>query len=419
VEASSKAGEDRLTKILLALAGLLFVAVVALGAYALGRETAPASTAPSTSDASAPAEFNYDVLNQIRSFLDRYYVNPDNLDDETLFNAAVNGMLGVLDDYGTFYMDPTTVSLDTTVRGAFEGIGVNIVQDPEGILIAAPIANTPADKAGLKTGDLIVAVEGEPTKGWTPEKAQLRIRGQRGTKVTISVRHADGTVQDYTLTRATVELKSVGTTPPTGALRDANGAEVTDLGYISIDSFSVRTAQELDAAVKEQMAKGVKGLIIDVRNNGGGLRDTVISSADIFLNSGTVLIQRDRDGSQREFAARAGDLAAGIPIVVLQNKYSASAAEILSAALRDNGRAVIVGEKSFGKGTVNQSERLANGGALFVSVAYWLTPAGVRIDHVGVIPDVEVLLTDEDIDQQRDSQAIRAVEVLRSQTRSP
>lgn len=418
MEASLKAGEDRLTKILLAVAGALLVVVVALGGFALGRETAPASTA-APAGAATSAEFNYNVLNEIRAALDKYYVNPENLDDETLFNAAVNGMLGVLDDFGTFYMDPQTVTLDTTIRGAFDGIGVNIVQDPEGILIAKPIPDTPADKAGLKAGDLIIAVEGESTKGWTPEKAQLRIRGRRGTQVTITVRHPDGTVQDYTLTRATVELASVSTTPPTGTLRDASGAEVTDLGYIAIDSFSVRTAQELEAAVKAEMARGIKGLILDVRRNGGGLRDTVISSADLFLNSGVILIQRDRDGTQREFNARPGDLTSGLPIVVLQDKYSASAAEILSAALRDNGRAVIVGEKSFGKGTVNQSEKLSNGGALFISVAYWLTPAGVRIDHVGVIPDVEVTLSDADIDLQRDAQAIRAVEVLRSQTRAP
>ncbi len=177
--------------------------------------------------------------------------------------------------------------------------------------------------------------------------------------------------------------------------------------------------QELERAVREQVSNGVKGLILDLRNNNGGLRDTAISSADIFLDSGTIVIQQDRDGTQTVFNARRGELAPGIRIVVLQNKYSASAAEILASALRDNGRAVIVGETSYGKGTVNQSERLSNGGALFVSVAHWLTPTGAKIDHVGLLPDVEVKLSDEDIELRRDAQLFRAIDVLRGQTRAP
>jgi len=251
VEASLKASDDRLTKILLAVAGLLFVGVIALGAYFLGRESAPASTAPaSTSSAPVSTEFDYDVLNQIRSLLDRYYVKPDNLDDSSLFEAAVNGMLGILDDYGTFYMDPRTVRLDTTVSGAFEGIGVTISEQSGEIVIVAPIKGTPAEKAGLSTGDVIIAVDGEPTKGWKAEEAQLRIRGQRGTPVAITIRHPDNTQQVYNLTRATVEVPSVTTTPPSGALKDASGADVSDIGYVAISSFSVRTAQELEKAVK-------------------------------------------------------------------------------------------------------------------------------------------------------------------------
>ena len=417
MEASLKASEDRLTKILLAVAGLLFVGVIALGAYFLGRESAPASTAPaSTSSAPVSTEFDYDVLNQIRSLLDRYYVKPDNLDDSSLFEAAVNGMLGILDDYGTFYMDPRTVRLDTTVSGAFEGIGVTISEQSGEIVIVAPIKGTPAEKAGLSTGDVIIAVDGEPTKGWKAEEAQLRIRGQRGTPVAITIRHPDNTQQVYNLTRATVEVPSVTTTPPSGALKDASGADVSDIGYVAISSFSVRTAQELEKAVKEQVDKGVKGLIVDLRYNGGGLRDTAISSTDLFLDSGLIVVQEDRDGTRTEFNAKRGDPTGGMPIVVVQNKYSASAAEIVAAALRDNGRAIIVGETSYGKGTVNQSERLANGGALFVSVAHWLTPLGVKIDHVGVLPDVEVQLSDEDIDLRRDAQLMRAVDELRKRT---
>jgi carboxyl-terminal processing protease len=414
VEASLRVNEDRLTKILLGIAGLLFLLVIGLGAYFLGRQTAPEAKPAANAGVSATkSEFDYKVLNEIRAYLDRYYVRPENLDDETLFTAAINGMLEVLNDYGTSYMDPRDHKLDTTISGSFEGIGVTIAVNNGEIVIVAPIKNTPAEKAGLNTGDVIVAVDGEPTKGWTAEQAQLRIRGERGTPVTITIRHPDNSQQDYKLTRATVEVPSVNVVLPS-ELKDGSGAVTGNIGYIQISSFSIKTAQELDKAIKDQLAAGAKGLVVDVRSNLGGLRDTAISAVDLFLNSGTIVIQRDRDGSETNFRAKQGDATGGMPIVVLQNKWSASAAEILSAALRDNGRATIVGETSFGKGTVNQSQNLSNGGALFVSVADWLTPGGARIDHVGVIPDVEIRLTDEDLDQRRDAQLFGAIEVLRA-----
>ncbi|HWO73814.1 MAG TPA: S41 family peptidase, partial [Dehalococcoidia bacterium] len=307
----------------------------------------------------------------------------------------------------------------TTLTGQFDGIGATVSQQNNEIVIVAPIKGTPAEKAGLKSGDVILEVDGESTKGWSVEKAVLRIRGPRGTQVTIKVRHADNTEEVYTLTRATVQVDSVQTTPPGGVLRTSSGQQVNNLGYIQILEFSRRTAQEIETAVRQMLQQGIRGLIIDVRYNGGGLLDTTVSTADLFLDSGTILIERDANGKETSFVAKQGQVAPNIPIVILQNRFSASASEVLAAALQENGRATLVGEKSFGKGTVNSPRQLSDGGALYVTIAEWLTPSGTLINNVGIRPDIEVLPTDDDIDQRRDPQLYRAVDVLLGQARGP
>ena len=404
---------DRLLKVLLGVAAVLVVALVAVGGFVAGR-------AIESDDNNAVAgnenpDFDYSVLNEIRALLDRYYVRPENLDDQSLFEAAVNGMIGILNDSGTFYVTPDDFQTSTTLTGSFDGIGATVSQQGGDIVIVAPIKDTPAEKAGLKSGDIILKVDGESTSGWTVEKTVLRIRGERGTPVTITIEHDDGRVQDYTLTRATVQVDSVQTTPPGGVLRTASGQEVRDIGYIQIQEFSRRTAQELDSAIKAEVARGVKGLIVDVRYNGGGLLDTTVSSADLFLDNGTILTERDQSGRETDFVAKQGQTAPNIPIVVLQNRFSASASEVLAAALQENDRATIVGEKSFGKGTVNSPRELSDGGALYVTIAEWLTPNGRLINNVGVAPDIEVIPTDLEIDQRLDPQVFKAIEVLQGQ----
>ena len=410
-------GGDRTIKLLAGVAAVLVLVVVAIGAFMLGRENA----ADDSSDliSSEPGAFDYDVLNEIRSLLDRYYVRPENLDDQSLFEAAVNGMLGILNDTGTFYVTPEDYQTSTTLTGSFEGIGATVSAQGSDIVIVAPIKDTPAERAGLVSGDAIRAVDGEDTTGWTVEKAVLRIRGPRGTDVTLTIEHADGTIEDYTITRDTVQVQSVQPIPPGGVLRNSAGDEVSDIGYVQIQEFSRRTAQEVEDAVQAQLDAGIKGLIIDVRYNGGGLLDTTVSLADLFLDNGIILTERDADGRETDFVAKDGQLAPGLPIVVLQNRFSASASEVLAAALRENDRATIVGETSFGKGTVNSPRELSDGGALYVTIAEWLTPSGTLINTVGIFPDIEVIPTDDEIDQRLDPQLIQAVEVLQGQAKAP
>jgi carboxyl-terminal processing protease len=357
--------------------------------------------------------FDYQILNQVKQLLDRNYVKQKDLDNEALFDAAINGMLGSLNDKGTYYVTADEFKNDTPISGFFDGIGATVSQQKDEVIIVAAIKGTPAEKAGLRAGDTITSVDGESAQGWTTQKVVSRIRGQRGTTVSVGIRHSDGVEEVYKLVRAPVPVDSVSTTPPGGTLKDSSGNVVNNVGYVNIREFSGRTPQEMEAALKDVIDKGAKGIILDLRYNPGGLLNSVTSVSDMFLDGGTIVVEREANGRETKVEANKGQSAGGLPVVILQNKYSASASEVLAAALSENGRATIVGEKSYGKGTVNTSKQLPNGGVLFVSIAYWLTPKGSLIDNKGVAPDIEVPLTDADIDARRDPQILRAVDVIR------
>ncbi len=416
-DASSKPGKTWLTKILIASAAVLLLAAPVL-TFFIGRETA-ASEEPLVVERVSDYDFN--VLNEILEILHDDYARPDNLDDQTLYEAAIDGFLGVLNDSGTYYVDPETYRVSTTpvLSGGFNGIGATISLQNGEIVIVAPIKGTPAERAGLISGDVITAVDGESIAGWTLEKTVLQIRGERGTEVVLSIRHADDSEEDIPIIRDRVEIESVIAVPPGGALRDADGNVVEAIGYIQIREFSPKTAQELDAAVRDVVSQGAQGIILDVRRNLGGSLSATISSADLFLDTGTIVIQRESDGEETAFVARQGQAAPGVPIVILMDRFSASASEILAAALQENGRAILIGETTFGKGTVNSPRELSDGGALFVTIAQWLTPSGILIDKVGIRPDIEVLPTDEEIDMRLDVQLFRAIEVLQGQVLAP
>ncbi len=418
-EAEKRRGKGSLTKALVGVAFLLVVAAIGLAFFA-GRESVSGDDGGNTT-AAVDSEYDFEILNDMVRILKKDYAKQDNLDDQTLYEAAINGMLNVLNDSGTYYVDPQTYKVDTstTLQGGFDGIGATIAEQAGKIVIVRPIKDTPAEKAGLVAGDEIVSVEGESTEGWTVEKTVLRIRGPKGSQVKINIRHEDGKTQEYTLTRDRVAVESVTTIAPGTTLRDANNNVVDGLGYIHISEFTPRTAQEFDAALRDVTSKGATGIILDVRNNLGGSLNAVISASDLLLDSGTILVQRNADGKETSYVAKQGQLANGLPIVVLQNRFSASASEIIAAAIQENKRGTVVGEKSFGKGTVNTPKELPDGGVIFVTIAQWLTPNGALIDKVGVRPDIEILPTDEDIDARRDVQLFRAIDVLRGQVKAP
>lgn len=398
----------------------LVVLVVALAilAFALGiiveRDGGGESSPSEVEDNGGRPDF--DALYEIYDLLQQYYVEPDLLDDQSLYEAAVNGILRSLSDTGTYYVDPTTYNVSVMPSGTFEGIGATVADKNGQIVIVAPIKDTPADRAGIRSGDAVIAVNGESTEGWTVEKAVQKIRGPKGTEVTLTIEHEDGETEEITLTRDEIEVESVSTVPPGGEFKDAAGAEVTDLAYVQILEFTAVTQAQLEPVLEQVAAGGYEGLVLDLRSNPGGLLETVVGVADMFLEEGTILVEVKRGGDEKEYTANSGGEATEIPIAVLLNRFSASGSEVLAAALQDNNRAVVIGEKSFGKGTVNTAQELSDGrGAIFVTVARWLTPDRILIDGVGVRPDIEVELTDEDIDLRRDAQLLRAIDYLRGE----
>jgi carboxyl-terminal processing protease len=384
-----------------------------------GSDSNDSTGSDANADAGDSGDFDFDTLNQIQRLLNQRYVEPDRLDKQTLYEAAINGMLGTLTDSGTFYVDPTTVQTSTGPSGSFEGIGATVSSQNGEIVIVSPIENTPAARAGITAGDVVLEVDGESTEGWTQEKAVIRIRGPKGSTVKLKVRHSDGSEATLDIERDEIEVQSVTTQPPGGALQDGAGTQITDLGYIYIREFSQPTKDQFEKALQDVVDSGKRGLILDMRNNPGGLLSTTVDIADEFLDGGTILTERERDGSEKSFTANGGGIATEIPVVILLNRFSASGSEVLSAALKDNGRATIVGETSFGKGTVNISNDLRDGGQLYVSIAKWLTPNGTQIDGVGIRPDIPVQLSDEDIDQRRDVQLFKAIDILRGTDTTP
>ena len=405
--------------------GALLAALLVGLAFSLGYVTndnggGGTSSAAQDTQRDFDSDIDFDTLGQIIDILLNDHLRRDDFQDDLflseLYEGAIQGLLEVIGDTGTFYIDPNSYQLSIGPSGSFEGIGATVQQQGSDVIIVRPFEGSPAEAAGILAGDVIVAVDGEPAQGWSVDKAVLRIRGPEGTQVTLSVRHLDGVEEELTITRAEIEVDSVTTAPPGGALRDAEGEEATEFGYVRILEFTERTPQEVEEAVIAYDEAGKVALIIDVRGNPGGLLQETVDTADIFMDEGVILIEIDREERENVHRARPGGAGLDFPIVILQDELSASGAEVLAAALKDNGRATVIGRTSFGKGTVNFSQPLNDGGALFVTIRRWLTPNGVQIDGVGITPDVEAGPGPFDplYDPTADAQIIRAIEHLRS-----
>lgn len=368
------------------------------------------------------------IIDEIVELLETRYVDKAALDPETLRQAAIDGIIRSLNDSHTEYLTPAELKAGALdLSSSYDGIGATVSDRSGAITIVAPFRDSPAEKAGIRPGDIILEVDGVLTEGWTQTQAVQVIRGPAGTQVTLKVKHTDGTIETITITRGNIPLESVFLEPNLEAipgesgtrLVDRNGNEVTDIAYIAITQFHDRTLDELRTKAKDLQAKGYRGLIVDIRSNPGGLLQATVNVADEFLDSGTILTEQDADGKLQSWSAQRGGILTTIPLVILQDEGSASGAEVLAAALRDNGRATIVGTRSFGKGTVNQLHELKSCGdpkgcgALYISVGRWLTPSGDQIEGLGVKPDVEVPMTYDDYVEKGDVQLFKAIDILR------
>ena len=373
-----------------------------------GEESTNGGATTGSSDSSG-----FGILDDIDKVIREDFVDK-NVDQQALRQGAIDGLIQALNDPHTIYIDPQSYALGVDViSGEFQGIGARVEQDSttREIIIVAPFRDSPAEQAGVRSGDVVLAVDGQSTEGWTVSEAVRRIRGPDGSQVTLTVRHTNGETQDLTITRATITIPTVFT--PT--VEDANGANVDDLAYVDLEQITEKTVPDLRSTVADIIGRGYRGILLDLRRNPGGSLSATIDIADLFLESGRILTQVDRDGNETTYDAHPGDVGESIPLVLLVGHGSASGAEVIAGALRDNHRAVLVGETTFGKGSVNHLRELPDGGAIYITIARWLTPSGEQIEGIGLTPDVQVTPSEDDITADRDIQLYRAIDYLRQE----
>ena len=320
--------------------------------------------------------------------------------------VAIETMVASLNDPYTKFLDPKEFSDETgSIKGSLKGIGIQIGVKDGKLMVIAPIEDTPAEKAGLLADDEIIAIDGKSTKGITVDKAADQIRGEEGTQVRLLVKRKDLEPREYTITRAEIEIKSVSQKIPD------NITMPKDICYIRLSSFISRNAsKEISDILQNSPYK--KAFIIDLRSNPGGLLSNAIYISDMFLNGGAIVSTVDRDGYKETQKATRGVLTTK-PLVILVDKGSASASEIFSGAMKDNKRAVIVGTQSFGKGLVQEINKLPNNSGINITIQKYLTPNGTDIHKKGITPDVLVEFTEDDIKNKNDVQLKKAIEIAR------
>jgi len=370
----------------------LATAVAFLAAPALAQNKAADPKAPGGDKSELYQQLNLfgDVLERIR----RDYVEP--VEEKQLIENAINGMLSALDPHSS-YMNPKSYKdMQVQTKGEFGGLGIEVTMDNGVIKVVSPIDDTPASKAGIQPGDLIFALDGEPVQGLTLQEAVERMRGKVGTPIKISIRRGTKDPFDVTLTRETIKVKPV-------KFRLEGG----DIGYIRVTSFTEQTTPGvLDAVekLKKEAGNKLKGYIIDLRNNPGGLLDQAIAMSDAFLDKGEIVsVKARKNDDVQRWNAKPGDVANGLPIVVLMNGGSASASEIVAGALQDHRRAIVLGTRSFGKGSVQTIMQVTGGGAIRLTTALYFTPSGRSIQKEGIKPDIEVEPAKIENIQQRSS----------------
>lgn len=354
-----------------------------LGGIALDR-TAFAALSPATDPLSeTPSAFQ--LVDEAWKAIDASYVDRQAVGPKRLSYGAVAGMVDALGDTGhSRFLTPEMVSVqEDALRGQFEGIGAEVQLKDGHVVIVAPIDGSPGQKAGLQSGDIILKVDGEEVTGLPLDQVVGKILGPAGTPVTLTVLDPDvGEARQVTIVRAKITLQDVAWARLPG----------TDIAHLRISAFSQGVTRDLEGALQEIQRQGLRGIVLDLRRNPGGLLDEAVGSASQFLEGGDVLLERDAQGEITTVPVRQGGKATQIPLVVLIDEGTASAAEVVAGALRDAGRAKLVGETTFGTGTVLNQFPLSDGSALLLATEEWLTPDGLTIWHEGLPPDVEVSL---------------------------
>jgi carboxyl-terminal processing protease len=381
----------------------LLLIFVELGALARGDEPPAASEQPSTDKPAATKKLSdedyelYQIFADTLDQVERNYVK--NVSRRELMEAAIHGVLGKLDPYSNYISPDDIGRFKTSVENQFGGIGIQIDVDEGQLKIVSPLFGTPAYRAGLESGDMILEIDGKSTEGIHRDEAVRRLKGEPGTKVTLTVRHVGSTERNsVTITRELVHVETVlGDHRKSDDTWDFMLDHDKHIGYIRLSAFSRDTAQDLKKALVELQNEGLKGLVLDLRFNPGGLLTSAIEVSDLFVADGRIVSTEGRNTPERSWDAQKDGTFEGFPLAVLVNHYSASASEIVSACLQDHHRAVVIGERTFGKGSVQNVIELEGGkSALKLTTASYHRPSGKNIhrfpdakesDEWGVMPN--------------------------------
>lgn len=335
---------------------------------------------------------NLQIFAKVLNIVQQYYVEP--VDTQKLIYGGIKGMLRELDPHTNFLPPDIYKEFETETTGEFGGIGIEISVEDNILTIISPIEDTPAYKAGIQSGDKVVEIDGESTKGMNLVDAAQKMKGKNGSKIRLGImRDGFDEPKVFTITRSVIKIKSV------------KGTDLGEgYGYIRLTSFMETSAKEMKAKIdelKKNNKSGIKGLILDLRRNPGGLLDQATQISNLFLDKGIIVSTIGRDKNKKEVVRANGeDANVGFPMVVLINEYSASASEIVAGALKDNKRALIMGKRSFGKGSVQSVVKMGDGSGLKLTVARYYTPSGISIQAEGITPDVDVDEMDGDVLQK-------------------
>ncbi|MBI2034002.1 MAG: S41 family peptidase [Candidatus Liptonbacteria bacterium] len=354
-----------------------------------------------------PVGADFNTFWQTWQIIDESYLRSKEVSPQDKVYGAIGGLVKSLGDpYSAFFSPNNSKKFQEDIRGSFGGIGVEIGIKKDKLVVIAPLKNTPAYDAGLLPGDQILTINSTSTEDLTIEQAVSFIRGPENTQVTLSIlRDTWESSRDFKITRTRISLPTLD-------------FEMKDdkIAYIQIHSFNENVERLFANAVSEALSKDVKGIVLDLRNNPGGFLGVAINMAGWFLPRGSLVVSEAYPGGLKDdFKASGNSLLAKLPVVVLENGGTASASEILAGALRFHRKIKIVGEKSFGKGTIQEIKQLRDGSSLKITVAHWVLPGGEVLEGSGLKPDIEAKLTEEDAKNKRDPQLDKALEILKTE----
>ncbi len=350
------------------------------------------------------SDVDFNLFWDVWDILQKEYVDKEKINEKKMFYGAIKGLVSSLDDPYTVFMEPKIAKeFSDDLAGTFEGIGAEIGIKNDILTIIAPLPDMPAEKAGLKAGDKVYAIDGDTTAGISIDEAVSNIRGPKGTNVVLSIfRKEFDEVKDIEITRGKIIVKSIRTSID----------EENNIFNIKITNFNSDTEDLFNKAVKEAVKLNPKGIILDLRNNPGGYLETAIEVSSEWVNKKIVVTEKYSEEKKFEHLSRGRARLESFPTVVLVNEGSASASEIVSGALQDYDKAIIIGKKTFGKGSVQTLTNLDDGSSVKITVAKWLTPNGRSINDEGIEPDIEIEFTIENFNAGDDPQMEKAIEIL-------